>query len=416
MVKDALIEQKRELEARISETYVERTVSIEKSALEGPLIKVIAGPRRAGKSFFATHLIRGLGKASYVNFDDERIADENPDSVLAAVNLIYDNPTLLFFDEVQNLAKWELFVNRLQRQRYNLILTGSNSNLLSQELATHLTGRHTLIYVMPFSFNEYLLVEKKKLTEAEKIAAFGEYVIYGGYPEPLIKHLNHRDYLSTLFNSIVFKDIVRRYKIRFAQGIDDLSIYLLSNISKEFSFNTLARVTRCKSAHTVQKYLSYLEEAFLFFTVSRFSYKLKEQIGTNKKIYCVDNGFIHAKAFDTGRGIGRLYENIVAIELKKQERSGSISFYFWKNQQQEEVDFVVKEGSGISCLIQVCYDLTNQETKKREIRSLLKAGKELNCSNLLVITSAYEAKENVEWYGMKGEVEFVPLWKWLLKK
>ena len=415
IIRDIIELQRREIGSVLKERYIER---IEPNInLSNSLIKVIIGPRRAGKSFFGIYALSKNNKFGYINFDDEeltRVKDYN--ELISAVNSVYENPKILFFDEIQNLPRWELFVNRLQRQGYTLVVTGSNSHLLSKELATHLTGRHSQIIVFPFSFKEYLNFEKKNLTTSEIKEKLNDYLIFGGYPEPLLKKINYKEYLTTLLNSILFKDIVKRYKIRFAQAISDLSEQLLSNIANEYSYNSLSKISKIKSTHTVEKYLNYLEESFIFFSIKRFSYKMKEQISSIKKIYCIDNGFIHAKAFNSSQNIGKLYENIVAIELKKQELNGKINFYYWKNQQQEEVDFVVKEGIKIKQLIQVCYNIENMETKNREVRALLKASKELKCKNLLVINSDKEGEEKIEWFGIKARIKFIPLWKWLLTK
>lgn len=417
IIRDALLLQKRELENKIKENYINRLVDIKK--FNNPLIKVIIGPRRAGKSFFAIHILTNLhDKFGYVNFDDEKLVEiKDYNEIITAVNSIYDNPKFLLFDEIQNLKNWELFVNRLQRQDFNLVITGSNSNLLSKELATHLTGRHIAVNIMPFSFREFLeFGYKGELTTAEIKEKLSHYLIYGGYPEPLVKNLDYKDYLSGLYDSIIYKDIVRRFKVRQVSAIENLANYLISNIASEFSYNTLTKLTKCKSAHTVEKYLKYLNESFIFFELTRFSYKLKEQISSNKKIYCIDNGFIYARAFKFSQNTGKLYENLVAVELKKLEINKSIHIYYWKNQQQEEVDFVVKKGNTITELIQVCYDLGDIETKKRELRALLKAGKELKCKNLIVITSDHEAEKKMDWFGLKGKIKFIPLWKWLTKK
>lgn len=414
MIRDILLIQKREIEKRVKERYIKRDIELKK--IDSDLIKVIMGPRRAGKSFFAIHMLNEVDNFGYVNFDDEKLTEvKNYDEIINTINSIYNNPRYVLFDEIQNLEKWELFVNRLQRQGYNLIITGSNSKLLSKELATHLTGRHLLINVFPFSFKEFLKIEDKELTENEIKTKLFSYLTHGGYPEPLIKELDYKDYLSTLFNSIIYKDIVRRFKIRSVQAIEDLAVYLISNICKEFSYNTLSKVTRCRSVHTVEKYMNYLEEAFIFFKLNRFSFKVKEQISSNKKIYCIDNGFIYAKAFRFSSDTGRLYENIVAIELKKMETSNIANIYYWKNPQQEEVDFVVKEGPKVGQLIQVCYDINDITVKEREIRALIKASKELKCKNLITITEDYDAEEDVSWFGIKRKIRFLPLWKWLLK-
>lgn len=413
MIQNALILQKRELALRLQEPYVPRVAK--NLDLNNNLIKVIIGPRRAGKSLFAIHQLILKGNYGYVNFDDEtlvNISDYN--ELVEGIKTIYANPKYLLLDEIQNLPRWELFVNRLQRQGYTLVVTGSNAHLLSRELATHLTGRHTLHTMFPLSFKEYLGNEEHKTT-IEIRSELSTYLVQGGYPEPFAKRLDYREYLSTLFESIIYKDIVKRFSLRSVQAIEDLSVYLLSNIAQEYSYNTLARMTKCKSSHTVEKYLHYLEEAFIFFRLSRFSYKLKEQLSGPKKIYCIDNGFLHAKAFGISPNTGKLYENCVAVFLKKLIYERHSSLYYWRNAQQEEVDFVVKEGLRVTQLIQVCSDLQQLKTKEREIRALLKASKELRCKDLFVITDDYEAEEQEEWFGIKGKIRYVPLWKFLTK-
>lgn len=413
MIRDILLLQKRELKKKLSERYIDRKLDPKKFSSQ--LIKAITGPRRVGKSFAAIHTLNKLGSFGYANFDDERLVElKNYDEIIDNLNQIYEQPKYLLFDEVQNLDKWELFVNRLQRQGYNLIITGSNSKLLSKELATHLTGRHWQINIFPFSFREFLQLEEQELTQSEIKARLSAYLVNGGYPEPLVKKMDVNDYLSILFNSILYKDIVKRFKIRSPQAIEDLAVFLLSNTAKEFSYRTLSQLTKCKSVHTVEKYLNYLEESFMFFRLNKFSFKFKEQAESNKKIYCVDNGLISAKAFKLSPDFGKLYENLVAIELKKREINGNIKLYYWKNPQQEEVDFVVKENLKIKQLIQVCCQLNNSKVKEREFRALLKAGRELKCQNLLVITEDEEKEEIIKWFDFEGKVKLVPLWKWLI--
>ncbi len=413
MIRDIILIQKRELESRLKEKYVER--SVDSTKLSSSLINVIIGPRRAGKSFFAVHALSRQGIFGYANFDDEKLVEtKDYNEIIDAINTIYNNPKYILLDEIQNLDKWELFVNRLSRQGYNLVITGSNSNLLSKELATHLTGRYSLLNIIPFSFKEYLDAQGQELTQSEIKEKLFLYNTYGGYPEPLLKKSEYKDYLSTLFNAIIYKDIVKRFRIRHVQAIEDLAVYLISNIAQEFSYNTLCKVTKCKSVHTIEKYLGYLEEAFIFFKINRFSFKIREQIASNKKIYCIDNGFIHAKAFKFSPDVGKLYENIVAVELKKYEMNGIAHIYFWKSEQQEEVDFIVRQGLKTRQLIQVCYDLGNVKTKEREIRALLKASKELGCKDLLVLTEDYQGEEMINWFGIEEKVKFMPLYRWLL--
>ena len=411
-VRDIILIQQRDLNRTLTEPYIERATEI--AGAGSPLIKVIVGPRRAGKSFYAIHHLSRNRKFGYVNFDDERLADlPDNDEILAAVDSVYGKPETLLLDEIQNLPKWELFVNRLARQGYDLVITGSNSHLLSSELATHLTGRYLQTTIMPFSFREYLSLAPHELTAQEKVSALYTYAQGGGFPEPLVKKFPGREYLATLFDSIVYKDIVRRYRIRSVQGIEDLATYLLSNVTSEYSYGALARVTRSKSPMTVRKYLGYLEEAFLFFPLSRFSFRVREQAAANKKIYCTDTGFVAAKAFRISDSRGMLYENLVAIELWKMQQQGGVSVYFWKNTQQEEVDFVVRQENRVMALIQVCADLQDERTRSREIRALLKASRELRCDNLLILSEQEEKTEVAGWFGMKGSIRYVPLWKWL---
>lgn len=411
-IKEILTLQKREIESKLKEKYIERNQDLK---LNNDLIKVIVGPRRAGKSFFAIHFLNKQGKFGYVNFDDEKLIEvENYDEIITAMNSIYENPKFVLFDEIQSLSKWELFANRLQRQGYNLVITGSNSNLLSKELTTHLTGRHLLTNIFPFSFKEYLKFENKELITPEIKEKLSQYLLKGGYPELLSKKVELKEYLSNLFNSVLYKDIVKRYKIRNPKQIEDLALYLISNIANEYSYNSLANIGKIKSSHTTEKYLKYLEESFILFSLSRFSYKVKEQLSSNKKIYCIDNGFIQAKAFKLSPDFGKLYENVVACKLKGEEVNEKLKFYYWKNQQQEEVDFVIKEGLKVKQLIQVCFKISNIETKNREIRALIKASKELKCNNLLIITEDTESEEKTEWFGNKAIIKFIPLWKWLL--
>ena len=175
MLKDIILTQQRELEDRLKEPYVERKM-LYRWALEDDLIKVIAGPRRSGKSFYGLHLIQQTRSYGYVNFDDERLAGIGDyDEIISAVNAVYGNPRYLLFDEIQNLPRWEMFANRLQRQGFRLLVTGSNANLLSSELATHLTGRHSSLVMFPFSFGEYLASAGDQKTEIEKRQALEVY-------------------------------------------------------------------------------------------------------------------------------------------------------------------------------------------------------------------------------------------------
>ncbi len=227
MLRDVVLSQKAELERTIREAYVER--AIEPFSLEHNLIKVVMGPRRAGKSFFVVHTLKDAERFGYANFDNEDLIKlENYDDLISEIAQVFGSPQILFFDEIQNLPRWELFVNRLQREGFNIVVTGSNSKLLSKELATHLTGRHIPTTVLTFSFEEYLRAKKAeldKLTTQEKEAFLLEYMRYGGYPETVMKKLDAIQYLAILFDSIIYKDIIKRHNLR--KGVEHRKVSYL---------------------------------------------------------------------------------------------------------------------------------------------------------------------------------------------
>jgi len=419
MLKDIILQHKKEKEIFLSKTYVMREkLNFAKKFLETDLIKVITGPRRAGKSVFSIMLLKSKD-FGYLNFDDEGLLKiANYDELIKGIFEIYGKPKFILFDEIQNLKNWELFVNKLQRRGYNLILTGSNAKLLSKELATSLTGRHIPLEILPFSFKEILTSKNFELKEIGlpetrgKILNFlNEYLKNGGFPEIVVKNFDSKTYLDTLADAILLKDVVKRYKVRFSQKIYDLFLYLINNFSKEFSFNRLKTVLNFNSVNTIQNYLKYLEEAYLVFSLNRFSFKRKEQIKTSKKIFLVDNGFILAKSFQFSEDFGRLMENLVFGEIIKRGLKVNENIFYYKTRNQREIDFVLKEGREIKTLLQVCYQL-DQEAEKREIKALIEAGSELKCDQLLVITWDWEKKEEIK--GKK--IKFIPLWKWLLKE
>ncbi|HLP47299.1 MAG TPA: ATP-binding protein, partial [Candidatus Kapabacteria bacterium] len=223
------------------------------------------------------------------------------------------------------------------------------------------------------------------------------------------------EYLKTLHDTILYKDIVKRHNIRSIKPMGDLSRFLISNSGSPMSYRNLAKLIGLKSVNTIAKYLQHFVEAFLFFEVNAFSVKYKEQVKSNKKIYTLDNGIIGSKAFNFTANTGVLYENMVAVELKRRELKGELEFYYYKNPGGYEIDFVVKEGLEITQLIQVCYSIADEKTKAREIRALIHGYQDLKCGNLMIITGDYENEETVEWFGIKGKVHFIPLWKWLLE-
>ncbi|MBI5678188.1 MAG: ATP-binding protein, partial [Planctomycetes bacterium] len=397
-MKDIVLGHKAERDEFLRAQYVQREgLQNARKNMKNNLIKVIVGPRRAGKSVFAIQMLEGLDFA-YLNFDDERLLDiSDYDDLLKAIRQVYGETKCILFDEIQNLQIWELFLNRLHRKGLNIVITGSNSRLLSRELATHLTGRYIQFQIFPFSFSEFLrarnFVIDETLDMKERqgmlLNLLNEYLDKGGYPEVLIKNIDPKSYITTLVESILFKDIVKRYNVRYAKKLHDLGLYLITNHSNEFSYTRLKKALEFKSVHTVENYTDYLNEAFLIFNTERFSHKVKEQMKSPRKVYAYDTGVINAVKFKTAPDTGRLIENMVAIELLRRGKE----FYYYKTRDGKEVDFTVKEGLKVSQLIQVCHDIDNDKTKKREINALVRAAGETGCDNLMVLTWDYEAKE-----------------------
>lgn len=416
LIKQIVLEQKEEIKRIFSEKIIPRKILANvQRVLNSNLIKVIIGVRRCGKSVLSHYLLKNR-QYGYVNFDDERLVGVKTKDLNDFLEVLLEiNPDckLILLDEVQNIESWELFVNRLKRNGYNIIVTGSNSKLLSKELATHLTGRHFCIELYPFSFEEFLLYKNHIISKAdfyitEKKAKIKklleEYLKYGALPEA-VKLKPKLQYLRELYDRIIGRDVIFRYNIKYARDLKEIALYAISNFASKISYHKIKNIFEMKSVHTVKNYLNYLEEAYLLFQLNAFSYKLKEQLKLPKKLYCIDTGIINAIIPKSTTDYGKLLENAVFIELKR--RNCEIYFY---SQGNYEIDFLIREGQRVIQLIQVGYSVEDTITRKREIRALLKASQELRCRDLLVITWDTEKEEKIN----SRKIKFIPLWKWLL--
>ena len=423
MLKATVSKQKQDRDRLLSLPYVERTKEKDAQKLmSSDLIKVILGPRRAGKSVFALMLLKAHNFA-YFNFDDESLPGEEKidlDELLSELKQVYGDTKYILFDEIQNLPNWELFVNRLHRSGYNLVLTGSNASLLSKELATHLTGRHIPIEILPFDFREILKARQhevsvdKLLLPDEKAKLLGyltQYMTNGGYPEIVTKDVEPRGYLDVLFDAVLFKDVIKRHKVRFSKQIDNLGSYLINNVSNPYTARKLASVLAFKSDVTVAKYLGYLTEAYLIFSLDRHSTKAGTRLQSPKKTYVVDNGLVTAKAVQHSPDTGKLMENLVFTELVKRGNQTSRELFYYKTRNDREIDFVLKNGYQVIELIQVCYDLTNPDVEQRETKALFEASDELKVKKLTVLT--WDEKREVKKDG--SVIQLKPLWEWLLE-
>lgn len=404
--------------------------------LKTNVVVSIIGVRRSGKSYIMRQAIQRLiadgvkrKNIILINFEDTRFAEFYPklldDLYETYLEVLKPEGNLfVFLDEVHNVPKWERWVRTMHElEKAKIILSGSSSKLLAGELATVLTGRHLDIRVFPLCFKEFLYFMDIEIKGALDLVSrrievkrlFSEYLEFGGFPEVVLTG-DKKQLLLTYFDDILTKDIEKRYRLKKSEKLRALSKFYLTNISNTITFNSLKKALDT-TVNTIEKYSSYLEEAGMIIFVKRFSFKVKEQEKSARKVYSVDTGLANAVGFKFSSNFGRTAENIVAVELKRRQAEDSNSeVYYWKSVYDEEVDFVLKEGTTVKQLIQVCWDIDEYKVKEREIKALMKAEDELRCRNLLVITGDYEGKERVVAKGKSYDIAYVPVWKWLLER
>jgi len=391
---------------------------------------VISGVRRSGKSTIMLQLAKKLIDSGtnpknilIINFEDYRFYGHS----LKLLQEIYEiylkkislDKKIIFLDEIHKIEGWEKFVRTLlDKKEAKIIVSGSNSKLISKEYASLLTGRHVNLSILPLNFKEFLdfkglkfeselqIISKK--IEIQKLLE--EYLEFGAFPEVILSdEITRKKILADYFDSIITKDVAERHKIKEKGKLVSLARFYVSNISGKISFNKLKEPLNMP-LRTIERFSYYLEEAFLIFFLKRFSFKLKEQEKSKRKVYSVDLGLSNTIGFSFKEEYGKIIENAVFLEfIKRNINSLNFEIYYWQDLQEKEVDFVIKDGKKIKQLIQVCYEL-NQLNREREITSLIKASEELKCDELLVINSNYEAIEKI-----KGKnIKFIPLWKWML--
>lgn len=383
--------------------------------IDDPSIIILSGMRRSGKSTIQRFIQRELAPSdSYLNFDDERLIQfqvEDFQVLLEVFIELFGEQTTFYFDEIQNIKGWERFARRLYEQGKKIYITGSNANLLSQELGTHLTGRYIQIEVFPLSFPEVAnhelpdVISKKALSTSDKgmlLHHFANYLKQGGIPD-YVKY-GKPEYLRDLFEGILYRDIITRHKVQNEKPLREIVYYIASNIGKEFSYTKLSKVVGLSSPHTAATYCSYLEHCYLCFFVNRYSHSLKKQIQYNKKCYMIDPALIRTTGFRVSEDRGRLLENIVFLHLKMLGKE----IFFHKG--QTECDFILREGNQITQAIQVTAGFTDDEVKKREVNGLVEALETYNLSEGLILTEHDEETFRV------GELQIIvlPIWKWML--
>ncbi len=389
-----LSDQREERDALPIDSYITRDRQGEID-LDSPLAQVVIGMRRAGKTTLCHQVLHAAQiPYAYINFDDETLVNltaSQLNDLLQTAFAVYGDFSHIFLDEIQNVDGWELFVNRLLRQGLHVILTGSNSNLLSQELGTHLTGRYHEIELLPLSFREFLAFRqlppdapKTTRMHGRLLNAYRDFAMNGGLPEGYLLR-DRRNYLSTLYNAILFKDVVRRYNVKYPKILANLAAVLLENFCREINYSTIAKAFSLKGIHTLQKYTEYLEKAFLIRLLPKFSFKPLHR-RQEEKAYAIDLGLVSSFSgtTDSGENAGWRMENLVFLKLYSDHLQQDFQLHYWKN--GGEVDFVLTRHQRPFRLIQVAYDLSNTKTRQREINSLLKASAQLHCDDLHIVT------------------------------
>jgi len=389
-------------------------------------VVMITGTRRGGKSSLMKLICDDLIKKYkvppsnilYLNFEDERFIEFNTDDFAQIYELYLqvNKPAgrqYFFLDEIQNVAGWERWVNRLyENENIKIFITGSNASLLRSEISTALTGRNRVITNFPFSFREFLVfknyrLEKNDFYQTEKRAIikgfFQEYLKLGGYPE--IVKINDPNLLEQYFKDIIYRDILPRYSVKKIKEIRELCLFLASNLGSIHSYNKLLSLIGVKSINTVKNYLEILEEVFLFFQINLFDYSIKRQIYNPSKIYIIDTALGNSISFKFSENIGHIYENLVFLELKRRNKE----IYYWKSKKGKEVDFLIKRGLDIEEAIQVSYNMNYKKTLDREIESLLMAKDEFRIKYLTIITEDEDIEKDIG----DTKIKIIPLWKWL---
>lgn len=391
---------------------IERNITVEKNGNY-----VFIGLRRAGKSYFLYQIIQeqlkshSIEQIVFINFEDERLLEITHNDlqlILEAYYELFDNEPIIFLDEIQNVVHWQKFVRRLTDEGKRVFVTGSNAQMLSQEIATTLGGRFINKEILPLSFQEYLefreiKTSKKSMFSADRykiIKEFETFLHFGGFPE-LIKIENKHDYLSSVYQKLFYGDLIARYNINNVLVLKLLVKKLAESVNNETSINRIKNLIKSTGVsignNTLFEYLNYLEESFFIATVTNYYHKFSEK-ETIKKYYFLDTGILGLFLTDQPT---KLLENLVYIELRRRGEK----VYFLK--QSTEIDFYLPERQ---LLIQVSYSIAQQETEDREVFALKKAMKSLNISNALILT--YNEKKEIQID--QETINVLPTWHWLL--
>lgn len=414
LLKQIILEQQEILHAQ-NKRYVQRYIADE--WLKTSEILIISGIRRCGKSVLMQQIRdRLVEKDFFFNFDDERLANFKLDDFQKLqecfVELFGEQHTY-YFDEIQNIEGWERFVRRLYNAGNKIVITGSNARMLSRELGTHLTGRYIQVEIYPFSFQEYLAMNEIPVNaktlytttgRATMVKSFVKYMECGGFPKFLQD--GSVSYLTSLYESIIYRDILTRNGLTNEKEMQELMFYLASNATKRVTYSSLGKVVGIQHPDTIKNYLEYIQQTYLISQLFRYDPSVKKQMMSPKKIYFVDNAIIKRIGFNATENNGVFLENLVFIELKR--RGWDVYYYADK----KECDFIVRKGLHISDAYQVTLKMDSPQTREREIAGVREAMQAYSLSKGYILT--FEGKETIN-FDDGTIVEVVPVWEWILQ-
>lgn len=415
-LKQIMIDQKK--------TYLNNTIITRQYLLEENVNYCFVGIRRTGKSYLMYQQIKQLeskgvplSQILYVNFEDERLLEIKVTDLNTILEIGLEmsgsaNKPYLFLDEIQNINGWEKFVRRIADMKYRINITGSNSKMLSSEIASTLGGRFIIMNVYPYSFTEYLTAnhrEKNYLDvistqdRADVLSLYNEYVTFGAFPE-LVDIKNKRAFLSSIYQTIYLGDIITRNKISNDFAIKLILKKIAESVTKPLSFSRLTNILKntgmAIGKQTVINYVGYMTDSYLLFTLQNYAAKLVDK-ETSPKYYFMDTGLLGLMLLDSKSA---QLENLVAIELIR--RYGVENVFFFEN--NVEIDFYIpSERLAIQVSLQVLDDI---DTKERETRAFAKLNNFIPGSKCILITNSEET--NLEYDGI--DIEVIPIWKWLL--
>ncbi len=378
------------------ESYSERN-ELDAISLSESYVLVVSGIRRCGKSTLLKMLIQQINeKFVFLNFEDSRIFQFELQDFSKLDELVGEEVQYYFFDEIQNVENWEVYVRQLHEKGKKVFITGSNASLLSKELGTRLTGRHINQELFPFSYLEFISFSKLK----NNINSFEKYLKIGGFPEYIASE--NPEVLQNLMKDIVYRDIAVRYGIRNTKTLMNITLHLLSNVGKEITFNSLRKIFSVGSTNSVADYLNWLEDCYLLFFLDRFSWSSKSIAINPRKVYGIDTGLIQANSLSFSEDKGRLFENFVYLFLRQKQ---FVLFYFREN---SECDFVVFEKKKCKMLIQVCEEV-HLDNQDREVKGLLEAMNYFLMDEGFIVT-----KNQQDELRMKDKIIYlVPVIKWM---